>query len=356
MNLRILYILFALCIAAGAQDYGLRLTAAEDEIRFINRGDVRWFELELENTLDTTFKDVQVEIHYSNSVRTLRDRTWRGRQGVSPRQHATLVPDNRVIIFELPSIGAGQKMKISAAFVSLSKGSHSFEYRLFIRDEHGELAYAHEALERILSREEEAIEDEPPPEIDSLGLIVSDEEILTEIDSADVLVEGEEEQVIAEHYPSWDLLNKYYKTLIMSLAGNLFLIVVVFALIIYLIIRTLRSKRRKKASAESTIEIPLIIAQPDLSPTHRLEDIPELDILEPDTSEEPLAPSEPEPRDPEPPEEPVAPPELETADVPSATPEHREIATPELDFLSEKHARLAELIAENDRLRRELEK
>jgi len=189
-----------------------------DNIRFYNRGDVRWYEFSLINSLDTTFESIQIEVNYGKEIRLLKDNSWRGRKGISHREYATEYASERKITFNLPPIEPNEREEFWIAFVSLKKGTYSFNSRINLQNDSGEWMDAKILLTELSAAR--AIEIDKKTEEEPIEMLeVTAEDVDTELTA------------IKSEYPKINFLRKYSITLLISVIINIFLIVVLIALI-----------------------------------------------------------------------------------------------------------------------------
>jgi len=236
--MKFLFLFLVFCLAVLAQEPGLYLTGNTDSMRFFNKGDVRWLEFSLVNSLDSALESVRIEVNYGEEVRPLKDDTWKGREGISHREYASKYTGDRKIVFDLPFIAPNGRDEFWVAFVALEKGTHDFESWVYLQNEEGEWVDAQTLLAELSAQmaeidvelEEELIE----------TLEVKAEEVDTEM------------TIAKAEYPESNLPRKYFVTLVISVIINVILIIVLIALIFYKFVHTKKrgNKRIDPLSAD----------------------------------------------------------------------------------------------------------
>lgn len=228
-----------------------------DSIYFPNRGDVRWFEFELYNSVDSQFSPLKIEIIYPEGIRPLNNRTWRGKPGLYPREFASKQENENKIVFNLANIQANGREKFSAAFVSLKRGKHFFETRVFVQDTEGIW---------VNSRDysiNEGNTDSTVKDTSIQALIVTNNNLF--VDSTQILKGSTqiEDDSVVEYQIDYEIFKKYFYYLIISIIANLILLIVLIFFIIKTIHRKKTSIKKKKDLSENKIPE----AVPEIVPT-----------------------------------------------------------------------------------------
>jgi len=243
MKFSFLSIFFLLGALFQIQASGIEITGGTKRIHFSNRGDVSWYEFEIYNSLDTVYSSVKVEIEYSEGIRPLNDRTWRGKSGLSHREYATIETNENRIIFNLPQIQSYAMEKFSAAFVALRRGEQVFQAYVFIQDETNEWIDCKEYFGQLDTKDNLVSETVTQDSLIRMNTL--------EFDSAIALGENAqlEDNSSEEYLISYKIFKKYFSYLVISIAINLILII---CLSTYFIISNIH---RKKAGKQKNIKV-----------------------------------------------------------------------------------------------------
>jgi len=219
MIYKFLLLLFLL-ILSQLQANVFVIDKVSDYIHFSNKGDVRWFEFEFSNSLDIAFSPVRVEVYYPEEVRPLKDKYWRGKPALSPRQYTSIYDNENKIEFEFPQIEAFGKEKISVAFVSKVVGEFYFYLKIKIQQGEG-IWIGHE--EYKIEEESNILSPDNSPHIEST--ISNDNKVQ---DSEGKI---EEDALIKENSEisnqvDYLVFKKYFNLLLISIVVNITLLIV----------------------------------------------------------------------------------------------------------------------------------
>jgi len=94
--------------------------------KWIYYGNVWWFEFQVINDGNSTLLNQRIEVTYPKTARLLRDKKWKGKAGIYPREYATKDNVNRKVYFDFPEIAPSEQIDVWIAFVATRTANHHF--------------------------------------------------------------------------------------------------------------------------------------------------------------------------------------------------------------------------------------
>lgn len=143
-------VLLLLAGALLAQDSGLSVVCENRSMKILRRN-VDWFEFDVVNNSAFSFDSLRVEIRYETGVRPLESTRWKGRTSFSHPKGMQKIPGKRIVRFDLPSIEAGETVRMWIGFVGEKSGEYTFSVSLFLLDGSGNWTDANEIVSSLIS-------------------------------------------------------------------------------------------------------------------------------------------------------------------------------------------------------------